>query len=178
MKKLLMMLIFVMAFSANADAQGFLKRLKDRAVERVKQKVEDKVDREVSKASDEVLDGEKSSKKSSKNSEDAESGDETSDSQTSTSSDFKRGEVILFQDDFTAETVGEFPSKWDLLDGNAEVKTIGGVKAVEVTNNGVITPLIKEKGAYLPEEFTIEYEFYYWTGGKDDIGLNEMNNKI
>jgi outer membrane protein OmpA-like peptidoglycan-associated protein len=174
MKKLLMMLIFVMAFSANTDAQGFLKRLKDRAVERVKQKVEDKVDREVSKASDEVLDGEKSSKKSSKNSEDAESGDETSDPQTSTSSDFKRGEVILFQDDFTAETVGEFPSKWDLLDGNAEVKTIGGVKAVEVTNNGVITPLIKEKGAYLPEEFTIEYEFYYWTGGKDDIGSNDM----
>jgi outer membrane protein OmpA-like peptidoglycan-associated protein len=178
MKKLLMMLIFVMAFSANADAQGFLKRLKDRAVERVKQKVEDKVDREVSKASDEVLDGEKSSKKSSKNSEDAESGDETSDPQTSTSSDFKRGEVILFQDDFTAETVGEFPSKWDLLDGNAEVKTIGGVKAVEVTNNGVITPLIKEKGAYLPEEFTIEYDFYYWPGGKvpgnEDIGLNDM----
>ena len=51
---------------------------------------------------------------------------------------------------------------------------LGGVKAIEVTNNGVITPLIKEEGAYLPEEFTIEYEFYYWTGGKDDIGLNDM----
>ena len=82
--------------------------------------------------------------------------------------------MILFEDDVKAEQVGEFPSKWDLLDGNAEVKTLGGAKAIEVTNNGVITPYIKEEGAYLPEEFTIEYEFYYWTGGKDDIGLNDM----
>ena len=125
---------------------------------------------------DEVLDGKKSDKKSSKQAKDAdfEEANTDNDPQTSTSSDFKRGEVILFQDDITAETVGEFPSKWDLLDGNAEVKSLGGVKAIEVTNNGVITPLIKEEGAYLPEEFTIEYEFYYWTGGKDDIGLNDM----
>ncbi len=71
--------------------------------------------------------------------------------QAATSTDFKRGEVILFEDDFTSEVVGEFPSKWDLLDGNAEVKTLGGIKAVEITDNGVITPLIKEQGAYLPE---------------------------
>ena len=78
--------------------------------------------------------------------------------QAATSTDFKRGEVILFEDDFTAEVVGEFPSKWDLLDGNAEVKTLGGIKAVEITGEGVITPLIKEQGAYLPEEFTIEFD--------------------
>ena len=175
MKRLLLMLMVMVAFAATADAQGFLKRLKDRAVNAVEnaveRKVENKVERETDDAMDDVLDGKKSSKKSKNDDGDAE---EEDDAQTTTSSDFKRGEVILFQDDFTAETVGEFPSKWDLLDGNAEVKTIGGVKAVEVTNNGVITPLIKEKGAYLPEEFTIEYEFYYWTGGKDDIGLNDM----
>ena len=34
-----------------------------------------------------------------------------------TSTDFKRGSVIMFQDDVTAEKVGEFPSKWDLLKG-------------------------------------------------------------
>ena len=79
----------------------------------------------------------------------------------------------MFTDDVTGETVGEFPSKWDLLDGGAEVKTIGGQKAIEVTNNGVITPLLKQEGAYLPEEFTIEYDFYYWKA-KDDVGLNDI----
>ena len=178
MKRLIWTLIVMLAFAVNADAQGFLGRLKDRAVNAAKNavenKVESKVHKETNEAMDDVLDGKKKSKNSKSDdavSEDAE-GDDTP--QTATSSDFKRGSVILFQDDVTAETVGEFPSKWDLLDGNAEVKSHGGVKAIEVTNNGVITPLIKEKGAYLPEEFTIEYEFYYWTGGRDDMGLNDM----
>ena len=178
MKRLFLMLMLAIAFSVNADAQGWLNRLKDKAVDAAKnaveRNVERKADKEASDASDAVLNKKKGSKKSKGDEADLDEAEDDDSPTAATSSDFKRGEVILFQDDFTAETVGEFPSKWDLLDGNAEVKTLGGVKAVEVTNNGVITPLIKEKGAYLPEEFTIEYEFYYWTGGKDDIGLNDM----
>ena len=179
MKRLFLMLMLAIAFSVNADAQGWLNRLKDKAVDAAKnaveRNVERKADKEASDASDAVLNKKKGSKKSKGDEADL---DEAEDDDTPVAqnqkSDFVRGSVILFEDDFAAETVGEFPSKWDLLDGNAEVKTLGGVKAVEVTNNGVITPLIKEKGAYLPEEFTIEYEFYYWTDGKDDIGLNDM----
>ena len=178
MKRLFLMLMLAIAFSVNADAQGWLNRLKDKAVDAAKnaveRNVERKADKEASDASDAVLNKKKGSKKSKDDEADLDEAEDDDSPTAATSSDFKRGEVILFQDDFAAETVGEFPSKWDLLDGNAEVKTLGGVKAVEVTNNGVITPLIKEKGAYLPEEFTIEYEFYYWTGGKDDIGLNDM----
>ena len=178
MKRLFLMLMLAIAFSVNADAQGWLNRLKDKAVDAAKnaveRNVERKADKEASDASDAVLNKKKGSEKSKGDEADLDEAEGDDSPTAATSSDFKRGEVILFQDDFAAETVGEFPSKWDLLDGNAEVKTLGGVKAVEVTNNGVITPLIKEKGAYLPEEFTIEYEFYYWTGGKDDIGLNDM----
>ena len=179
-KKLILMLIVAFACTLSVGAQGWLGRLKDRAEDAAKRTVEYNVERKTEKAVDDAMnpDTDRKSKKSKSDNDEAdvdeaENGDDA-DPTAATSSDFKRGEVILFQDDFTAETVGEFPSKWDLLDGNAEVKTLGGVKAVEVTNNGVITPLIKEKGAYLPEEFTIEYEFYYWTGGKDDIGLNDM----
>ena len=178
MKRLLLLMMLAVAFGAEADAQGWLKKLgqkaQDAAKRAVERKVEDKVERETDDAMDAVLDGKKS-----KNSSDADAGSadvgeqEEADAQTTTSSDFKRGEVILFQDDFSGETVGEFPSKWDLLDGSAEVKTHGGVKAVEITNNGVITPLIKEQGAYLPEEFTIEYEFYYWVK-KENVGLNNL----
>ena len=95
-----------------------------------------------------------------------------------TSTAFKRGSVIMFQDDVTAEKVGEFPSKWDLFQGTVEVKTLGDVKAINLTDNAQIHPLFKEQGAYLPEEFTIEYDFYYWATenvpGNDGIGLNDL----
>ena len=184
MKRLILMVVAIVAFVVTADAQGFLKKLKDKAIERVQDKIETKVERETDDAMDGVLDGktsksEKSSKKSKKNNDDTsedtsvDTSEDTSAPQIATSTDFKRGSVILFEDDVTRERVGEFPSKWDLLDGAAEVKTIGGVKAIEPTNNAMITPLLKQQGAYLPEEFTLEYDFYYWKS-KEDIGLNDV----
>lgn len=185
MKRLILMVVAIVAFAVTADAQGFLKKLKDKAVEHVQDKIENKVERETDEVMDGVLDGkkkdnsEKSSKKSKQSNDDTsedtsvDTSVDTSDPQIATSTDFKRGSVILFEDDVTKERVGEFPSKWDLLDGAAEVKTIGGVKAIEPTNNAMITPLLKQQGAYLPEEFTLEYDFYYWKS-KADIGLNDI----
>ena len=178
MKRLVLMLVAMVAFAVTADAQGFLKRLKDRAVNAaenaVSNKVDSKVSEETNKAMDDVLDGKSSDQSSNSKNADAEEADPT----TATSSDFKRGSVILFQDDVTAEQVGEFPSKWDLFQGTVETKTLGGVKAINLTDNAQIQPFIKEKGAYLPEEFTIEYDFYYWptssVPGNDGIGLNDM----
>ena len=173
MKKLVLMFVAMVAFAVTADAQGFLKRLKDRAVNAaenaVSNKVDSKVNEETNKAMDDVLDGKSSDQSSNSKNADAEEADPT----TATSSDFKRGSVILFQDDVTAEQVGEFPSKWDMFSGTTEVKTIAGVKAINPTDNAQIQPLIKEQGAYLPEEFTIEYDFYYWPS-KDDVGLNDI----
>ena len=170
MKKYILTAALFALICGTASAQGILGRLGERA----KQAVENNVGNKIEKGVNDLLDGKKKDKKDKKSGEDEATptvGEESP--QAATSTDFKRGEVILFEDDFTAETVGEFPSKWDLLDGGAEIKTLGGIKAVEITNNGVITPLIKEQGAYLPEEFTIEYDFYYWDD-KDDVGLNDL----
>ena len=176
MKKWTIALALLLTMSMDANAQGFLKRLKDKAVEKVKDKIENKVERETDEVMDDVLDGKKKEKSSKKNRNDADdSSASASDEQpqATTSSDFKRGSVILFQDDVTAEQVGEFPSKWDMFSGTVETKTLGGVKAINPTDNAQIQPLIKEQGAYLPEEFTIEYDFYYWPS-KDDVGLNDI----
>ncbi len=170
MKKYILTAALLALICGTASAQGILGRLGERA----KQAVENNVGNKIEKGVNDLLDGKKKDKKDKQANEDEIApavGEESP--QAATSTDFKRGEVILFEDDFTAETVGEFPSKWDLLDGGAEIKTLGGIKAVEITNNGVITPLIKEQGAYLPEEFTIEYDFYYWDT-KDDVGLNDL----
>ena len=176
----MLMLVAMMALAVTADAQGFLKRLKERAVQAaenaVERKVENKVYKETNDAMDDVLDGKSSKDKKTKDAEMADSDDAAP--ATATSSDFIRGSVILFQDDVTAEQVGEFPSKWDLFQGTVETKTLGGVKAINLTDNAQVQPLIKEQGAYLPEEFTIEYDFYYWptnsVPGNDGIGLNDM----
>lgn len=187
MKKLILMVVAVGAFAVTADAQGFLKKLKDKAVDRIKDKIENKVERKTDEVMDGVLDGkkkEKSSKKREEVNDDAASKSVPDEQpQVITSTDFKRGSVVMFEDDVTNEQVGEFPSKWDLLEGAAEIKTIGGVKAIEPTNNAVITPLLKQQGAYLPEEFTLEYDFYYWNSGSqvkgnDGIGLNDMKLRL
>jgi hypothetical protein len=36
-------------------------------------------------------------------------------------SDFVAGDEIIFEDLLTGEKLGEFPSMWDLKEGNAEV---------------------------------------------------------
>ena len=41
-------------------------------------------------------------------------------------SDFVPGEVVIFEDRLVGEQFGEFPSKWDLVRGYAEVGRIGG----------------------------------------------------
>ena len=173
MKRLILPFTLLFAVCIGINAQGFLKKLKDKTIERVQDKIENKVERETDEAMDEVLDGKKKERSARPQRETADDAVGEDSPSIATSSDFKRGSVILFQDDVTAEKVGEFPSKWDMFSGTTEVKTIAGVKAINPTDNAQIQPLIKEQGAYLPEEFTIEYDFYYWPS-KDDVGLNDI----
>ena len=183
MKRLIIALALLACMSADVSAQGWLNKLKDKAVQTVQGKVEDKVDQTVSDGMDQVLDGKSSSSKKDKKSKDAEmvdvSGADDTTPATATSSDFKRGSIIIFDDDVTAEQVGEFPSKWGMFQGTVETKTLGGVKAINLTDNAQVQPLIEQEGPYLPEEFTIEYDFYFWPtdkvpGNDDYIGLNDM----
>ena len=172
-KTILLALVALICCDANVNAQGFLKRLKDKVVNKVENAVERKIDNAVDKTVDGAVDGAEDAISGKRGKGDNANVSATDNApQINTSTDFKRGGKILFQDDFQSEKVGEFPSKWDLLAGKAEVKKFGNQLAVEVTEDGVITPLIKQEGAYLTEEFTIEFDFYYWEKPKDGVGLN------
>ena len=176
-KRLIIAMALLFALATGASAQVWLKQLKDRAKEKVQDRVGNAVDRGMDKvldrAEEEAGNTVKGKKKRATKKDEQVGTNFEEEPDVATSTDFKRGSVILFQDDFTGETIGEFPSKWDLIAGKAEVKALGGVKAVEITDDGIITPLIREPGAYLPEEFTIEYDFYYWNQ-KNDVGLNDI----
>ena len=180
------MLIVMVAFAVNADAQGFLNRLKDKAVKAaenaVERKVENKVERVTDDAMDEVLDGksEKSSKKSksSKNDEedDADEEEEAAPAKQKKTakgeenkSDFVPGNVVIFEDNLQGEKLGEFPSKWDLIDNNAEVARMNGKMAIKFEHGSStqIMPLIKDGNKkYLPEVYTLELDFF--ATGKED----------
>jgi len=76
--------------------------------------------------------------------------------------DFVAGEKIIFEDDLAFEQNGEFPSKWDLLYGNAENAKFGDDNVIAFAlNQTKITPLMSIE-EYLPEVFTIEFDIYFY----------------
>lgn len=95
-------------------------------------------------------------------------------------SDFVPGDEILFEDDQANEQLGEFPSQWDLEQGNAEIAMIDGVKCINLIGYTVINPLMNPPKDYLPEKFTLEWD-YYATDGKTvkasdmDLGIDSYN---
>ena len=176
MKRIILMLMMVVAFAATVDAQGFLKRLKDRALNAaenaVSNKVDDKVRRETDDAMDDVLDGKKKSKSNDADVEEAaEAQDDTPDAVAQNQkSDFVRGSVILFEDDFANEQMGEFPSKWDISDGSLEVASVNGKKYAHSNASGgtVFSPLMENMQSYLPDVFTLEWEEFMCKPGDID----------
>jgi outer membrane protein OmpA-like peptidoglycan-associated protein len=180
MKKLVVTLIVMLAFAVNADAQGILGRLKDRAVNAAKnaveRKVEDKVSRETNDAMDNVLDGKKKSKNAGDDG-DAEAVDDYQNDTKNVKNDFVRGSVVMFEDDFANEQVGEFPSKWDLVRGNAEVASVNGAKCIEMDQrDSWIAPLVKGGiKNYLGDVFTIEYDMLYDDRPKDGCSNIELD---
>ncbi|MBF9219823.1 OmpA family protein [Hymenobacter ruricola] len=78
--------------------------------------------------------------------------------------DFVPGAQVLFEDRLTNEKVGEFPSRWDLGKGSAEVATANGQTVIRLDNNANINPLFKQ-ASYLPAVFTLEMDVFL---GPDD----------
>ena len=79
--------------------------------------------------------------------------------------DFVPGDIIIFEDNLEGEEISEFPSKWDLYNGNAEIALFNGERVINFTSNSTIVPLMKKEGDYLPEKFTIEFDAFYDYGG-------------
>ena len=164
----------VVAFVATSDAQGFLKRLKDSALNAaesaVTSKVDSKVRNETDNAMDDVLDGKKKSQDNDADEMAAEAQDNIPDAVAQNQkSDFVRGSVILFEDDFAGEQMGEFPSKWDISDGSIEIASVNGKKYLHCNApSSVFSPLMENMKSYLPDVFTLEWDYFYCKPGDID----------
>lgn len=76
--------------------------------------------------------------------------------------DFVPGDRIIFEDNLNGEENGEFPSRWDLQDGNIEVALLDQNNVIMFREYGsTIVPYMKNPGSdYLPDIFTLEFDAF------------------
>lgn len=99
--------------------------------------------------------------------------------------DFVPGAEIIFEDNQEGEQNGEFPSKWDLVQGNFENANFDGTNVIyhikcNMNGGGGIIPMLKNANEdYLPEEFTIEFDAYFNEnhGGHYTIYMGDYKNQ-
>ncbi len=207
-KLILSMVIITVSFSTG-HAQ-FLKKLKKRTEEAAKEVVIRKTAEKAARKTGEVMDtilnpkvgkNKKKRKRNGENQHKQHESDEvyediSNNEETSVDSlkiwtkyNFVPGDEIIFNDELQLEENGEFPSRWDLLKGNAENALLGNEKIINMNHEAKITPLMEEKN-YLPDVFTIEFDALFkrvhgptyqsyninlWAGSNNFIKLG--NNK-
>lgn len=177
-KTVLLCTVLMLALATgNAFGQSFLKRLgkaaKNAAENAIERKVEQKSEETVDKAFDK-----ETYKKSEKEEKTAEPENNSrpqspppNNKQLATEmayakSDFVPGDVIIFEDNVVGEPLGEFPSRWDLLEGTVEVVSVNGETVIQLSEDGHIAPLMKNEKAYLSDEFTVEFDF--WVNNQEE----------
>ncbi len=188
--KLLLVLGLFFIVPQQTEAQ-FFKKLAKKAKEKIDKEAEKRSEKRVNKKIDktfddaeDVLDGKKKDKKITEkegNSKQNEKGNNNSESTNSNEAnaksnkptvvwskfDFVPGDEVIFEDGPSAdEENGEFPSRWDLYKGSAEIANVNGENVIMfIGSGGDIVPYLKNSNEdYLPEIFTIEFDVWFEKG--------------
>ncbi|NLE34002.1 MAG: OmpA family protein [Bacteroidales bacterium] len=92
--------------------------------------------------------------------------------------DFVPGDKVIFEDNQLGEENGEFPSRWDLGNGTAEIAQFGGENVIMFRGNATwIVPYLKNpEQDYLPDVFTIEFDLYK-PRGSFEVYLYDRKNQ-
>lgn len=194
LKNTVLIVLFCLLGTQVCEAQ-FLKKLGKKAEEAAERavikKTEQKVTKETEKAMDSILNPKTGKmEKKGKNKKRSKSDKNPSDTSTNENSEqneveevketpkawskynFVPGDEILFEDNLHGEENGEFPSRWDLTQGNAENASLGENNIIRFENRSIITPLM-ETEEYLPEVFTIEFDAYF-----EDVYASWQNYQV
>jgi OmpA-OmpF porin, OOP family len=83
--------------------------------------------------------------------------------------DFVPGDQILFEDDFSSDTDGEFAAHWKLQAGQGAVNKMNGQTVLAMTDGNYfkVAPRIKT-AKYLPDAFTLELDYFPHPSGDAD----------
>jgi len=178
--------------SQNTSAQ-FWKKIADHAKRKVEQEAERRTERRVDKTIDKTYDGvedeidgknKKSKSKKVKNN-DSDNAEKEVRQEGKTKGkkkikkhtpkvvwsryDFVPGDTVIFEDGpATDEENGEFPSRWDLYKGGAEIAEVDGIPVItflteagNMYSKGIVPYLKNPEQDYLPDVFTIEFDAYF-----------------
>ena len=74
--------------------------------------------------------------------------------------DFTPGANVIFEDDFAAAPIGEFPPKWEQQHGQAVVIGIGSRHALSLIADSTKVEPRMTNAHYLPASFTLEFDFF------------------
>lgn len=169
--KAAMLFVIMASFGAgNADAQlgGLLKKAKDKLKEKVEQKIDNKIEKITDKIVNAPEEGLESVTSSDNNDSSSKAPKKRDAQQEEAKSDFVRGSQVIFSDDQKGETLGEFPSKWNLQRGNAEIAKVDGRNVILMCrDDSWIEPLITgDSHKYLGNIFTMEFDIMYPAGSE------------
>ncbi|HVZ97939.1 MAG TPA: OmpA family protein, partial [Chitinophagaceae bacterium] len=80
--------------------------------------------------------------------------------QTYRNYDFVPGDTVIFESNLADEQAGEIPSQFTLSEGQADVQQEDGENVIHVPGGpgATFTPRM-DKQAYMPDQFTIEFDF-------------------
>ena len=171
MRRILVFIISALLASCfAANGQGLLRNLGERVKNAVENKITQKVDEAINNAVDKAADKAESKIKGKKKDDEKQEKPAASEEKPAkkvqnsyAKSDYVPGDEIFFEDDFANEILGEFPLRWDLLDGYVETASLEGRKVLAFTDNGLgqVMPLMKDnKWNWLPEIFTLEFDLF------------------
>jgi outer membrane protein OmpA-like peptidoglycan-associated protein len=180
----------------NQSEAQLLKKLKQKAKNKIEREAEKraerrinkKIDKEFDKAED-VLDGKKKKNTNEKKSQNPiKEGTPIQDKDQIkkpnvvwSKFDFIPGDTVIFEDSPSAdEENGEFPSRWDLVKGQVEIANVDGENVIMLIDGApAIIPYIKDsKEDYLPEIFTIEFDFYRpANSNRFSVYLSDLKNQ-
>jgi len=185
----LLIVLGIFFFSQNSNAQ-LLDRIVRKTQKKIEREAENRTQKRIDKGIDDAFDGVEDgidgknkdknkpedantsstsnndpSKNNSSNTNNEEATENTNNTPTLVWSkfDFIPGDTVIFEDGPSAEEEnGEFPSRWDLDEGNAEIAEVDGTNVIVFPHGAVIVPYLKNsKDDYLPEVFTIEFDAYF-----------------
>ena len=182
MKKIVLLITALLLVCSGAWAQGnLLNKMKQRAKEAVESNLGNKVEKGVNDVLDGKLGKDKKNNEQQSQQQTQQQGREVVHDEAAVAEeapagqkevkkgaqmkwnnyDFVAGDEIIFEDTMENEQLGEFPSRWDIFHGNAEIVELNGEKCLNY-QDAVITPLFNENKPYLTEQFTFEFDAYFF----------------
>lgn len=160
MKRKIVLVLMGMFLLAPVTAEGqILKKLK----KKVEKKVEKEVDKTLEGEKEEPKEKEEKTKETEGVKEQQHPPQEAQKKELVWSKyDFVPGDEVIFEDNLVGEENGEFPSRWDLVEGTVENAEFGGEPIIMFRGgHPIIVPYLKNpESDYLPEIFTVEFDLY------------------